>query len=259
MLVSTNFRMYLKALAEILPDFIDIWRLKEICKTLGMSVVGKKRQLSKDQIPYYREKFGNLSEFIKDLKQSFTRFYNKKHKRRGYFWGNRFKSLIIQKGETLINTIAYVDLNAVRAGIVEKPEDYRWCSIAYHAQTGNKDKFLSLDFGLKEFGVKDEKERFRLYRKFVYETGGVYKGKKHKIKEVIVEKERSQNYKLTRSDRFKYRTRYFTESGIIGSKEFIKENIERFSYLFPSKSGRTRVPRNVIGLDGIYSLKRLNE
>ena len=53
----------------------------------------------------------------------------------------------------MINCLAYIDLNPLRAGLVERPEDYRWNSLGYHLQTGNKDNFLSLDFGLIEFGV----------------------------------------------------------------------------------------------------------
>jgi putative transposase len=45
-------------------------------------------------------------------------------------------------------------VNPLRAGLVERPEDYRWNSLGYHIQTGNKDNFLSLDFGLKEFGPR---------------------------------------------------------------------------------------------------------
>ncbi len=106
----------------------------------------------------------NLSEFVKDVKVTFSRFYNKRRNRRGTLWAERFKSLIVQDGETLINCLAYIDLNPIRAGIVDRPEEYRWCSLAYHIQTGNKDKFLSMDFGLKEFGVMDEKERIRRCR-----------------------------------------------------------------------------------------------
>ena len=47
-------------------------------------------------------------------------------------WGERFKSLIVEDGLTLVNLLAYVDLNAVRAGIVKRPEEYRWCSLDYH-------------------------------------------------------------------------------------------------------------------------------
>jgi hypothetical protein len=62
----------------------------------------------------------------------------------------------VEKGETLINCLAYIDLNPLRAGLVERPEEYRWNSLGYHVQTGNKDNFLSLDFGLIEFGVLKE-------------------------------------------------------------------------------------------------------
>ena len=62
----------------------------------------------------------------------------------------------------------YIDLNPVRAGLVERPENYRWNSLGYHVQTGNKDNFLSLDFGLEEFGELNADERFRRYRRFVY-------------------------------------------------------------------------------------------
>jgi len=99
-------------------------------------------------IPALREKLSSLSEFVKEIKQSFSRYYNKRHHRRGTLWGERFKSLIVEKGETLINCLAYIDLNPVRAAIVSKPEDYRWCSLGYHVQTGNRGNFLSWNFML---------------------------------------------------------------------------------------------------------------
>jgi hypothetical protein len=164
----------------------------------------------------------------------------------------------------------------LRAGIVSWPEDYRWNSLGYHVQTGNRDKFLSTDFGLKEFNVKGEKERIRRYRRYVYEAGAVNRPEKGKTPEKyaplsqvnstgqakvigdrILEKERSREFELGRSDRFRYRTRYFTDSGIIGSKEFVFSNYQRFKHLFYSK--HEKKPKPIKGLDGIYSLKRLSE
>jgi len=76
--------------------------------------------------------------------------------------------VIVDNGDTLINCLAYIDLNPFRAGLVKKPEEYRWSSLGYHIQWKNKGGFLSLDFGLKEFGVKDKRDRLRYYREFVY-------------------------------------------------------------------------------------------
>ena len=171
--------------------------------------------------------------------------------------------MIVDNVETLINCLAYIDLNPILAGIVEKPEAYRWCSLGYHAQTHNRDRFLSTDFGLREFapseirsavtselhgaGVKSSKARLAYYRRFVYEKAGL-------IREV---EDRSKGLELNNVDRFRYRTRYFTDSGIIGTKEFVSRVYQAFKGHFSSKHEKR--PRLIQGLDGVYSLKRLSE
>jgi len=211
------------------------------------------------RIDHFRKKWASLSEFIKEVKQTFSRYYNKAKGRRGTLWGERFKSVIVQKGDTLIHLLAYIDLNAVRAGIVKRPEEYRWCSLGYHSQTGNTDDFLSTDFGILEFNDVDEKERFRRYRRYVYEAGALARsdGKSSQvIGKDIVNIEREKNFEITRTDRFMNRTRYFTDSGIIGTKAFVAENYQQFKHMFQSRHEKT--PRSIKGLDGLYSLKRLS-
>ena len=66
-----------------------------------------------------------------------------------------------------------IDLNPVRAGIVDRPDGYRWSSLGYHVQTDNADNFLSFDFGLEEFGKMSAEERLRRYRGYVYESGAI--------------------------------------------------------------------------------------
>ena len=205
------------------------------------------RELGDGQIPVLREKWASLSEYVKEIKQAFSRFYNKLHNRRGFFWSERFKSVIVDNGETLINCLAYIDLNPVRAGICEKPEQYRWCSLGYHVQTRNKNGFLSLDFGLSEFGVKTATERLRYYRRFVYEKGSLGG----------LEKERQKGFEIGGVDRFRYRTRYFTDSGIIGTKAFVNRHYHVFKNHFSAKHQKR--PKPITGLEGIFSLKRLSE
>jgi REP element-mobilizing transposase RayT len=221
---------------------------------------GDERAFAAGWIPSLRAKLSSLSEFIREIKVGFTRYYNKGHHRRGYFWGDRFKSVIVENGETLINCLAYIDLNPLRAGLADRPEDYRWNSLGYHIQTGNKDNFLSLDFGLKEFGILDAEERLKRYRRYVYEAGALNRGDRDFVKVIdndTLENERQKNYAISRINRFRSRTRYFTDSGIIGTKEFVSENYQRFKDIFMSK--REKIPKPVVGLDGVYSLKRLVE
>jgi putative transposase len=212
------------------------------------------------QIQELGRKMADVSEFVKDLKQHFTRYYNKRHNKKGYFWAERYKSVIVEKGETLINCLAYIDLNPVRAGLVERPEDYRWCSLGYHVQTGNKERFLSLDFGLREFGVKSGKERLRHFRRFVLEKGGI----ENRDQRSVVGGQKTKKGKTSDSghgigvvDRFLLRTRYFTDSGIIGSKAYVSSLYLDFKDHYSAK--REKVPKRVGGLEGTYSLKRLEE
>ena len=204
-------------------------------------------------ILHYRKKWSSLSKFMQEIKQTFSRYYNKRHHRKGTLWGERFKSVIVENGNTLINCLAYIDLNPVRAGIVENPEDYRWNSISYHIQTNNKDGLLSTDFGLKEFNGMDSKERFRRYRRFLYEKAA----KSDQIHEKTMNKERKREFKLSKINRFTHRTSYFTDSGIIGTKEFVSKNYQRFKHI--SESTNEKIPKRIKGLVDVYSLKRLSE
>jgi len=252
-IMGNHFHLLVKMLPEHQFSDEDIQKRYE-------AFYGDERIFATGWIPSLREKLSNLSEFVREIKVGFTRFYNKRHHRRGYFWGDRFKSVIVEKGETLINCLAYIDLNPLRAGIVNRPEDYRWNSLGYHVQTNNRDNFLSTDFGLKEFNVKSEKERIRRYRKYVYEAGAISRPDKMQAKVIgdkVLEKERKRDFELSRNDRFRYRTRYFTDSGVIGSKDFVSKTYMRFKHHFNSKNEKK--PKPVKGLSGVYSLKRLSE
>ena len=259
-LMDNHFHLLVKMIPE--SHFTD----DEIKKRFE-AFYGDSREFAEGQIPYWREKLSSLSEFVREIKVGFARYYNRRYNRRGYFWGDRFKSVIVDKGETLVNCLAYIDLNPLRAGLVDRPEDYRWNSLGYHLQTQNKDNFLSTDFGLKEFNPpsadkrqNSEKERIRQYRRYVYEAGAVDRPDKMQARAIdakVVAKERRKEFEISRIDRFRYRTRYFTDSGIIGSKEFVSENYQRFKHLFYSK--HEKKPKPIKGLEGMYSLKRLSE
>jgi hypothetical protein len=56
-------------------------------------------------------------------------------------------------------------------------------------------------------------------------------------------------------ERFIQRTRFFTEAGIIGSRDFVRQGFEHFRDLIQPK--RERRPHKIKGLEQIYSLKRL--
>ena len=71
---------------------------------------------------------GDLSVFVKELKQRYSIWFNARHQRDGALWSARFRSVLVENTARSLRTVAaYIDLNAVRAGLATDPKDYRWC------------------------------------------------------------------------------------------------------------------------------------
>jgi putative transposase len=85
----------------------------------------------------------DLAKIMQGLTQTYTKLFNKKYGKVGHLWQGRFKSMIIQKDNYLLNCISYVEANPVRAGIVNVPSDYRWSSYKDRV-FGNKAALLDL-------------------------------------------------------------------------------------------------------------------
>jgi REP element-mobilizing transposase RayT len=74
----------------------------------------------------------DLGRFMKMVKQRFSCWYNRRQPggRTGTLWESRYRSILVECGETLQAMSLYIDLNPVRAGRVSDPKDYRWCGYA---------------------------------------------------------------------------------------------------------------------------------
>jgi putative transposase len=60
---------------------------------------------------------------MKSLLQRFTKWFNRRHSRSGHLWEDRYKSVIVESGTAARTIAAYIDLNPVRAGMVQGPAD----------------------------------------------------------------------------------------------------------------------------------------
>lgn len=75
-------------------------------------------------------RMGNVSMFVKELKQRFSIWYNNHFDNVGTIWCEPFKSVLVEDLPNVLKLVsAYIDLNPVRAGICESPEDYPFSSI----------------------------------------------------------------------------------------------------------------------------------
>lgn len=179
-----------------------------------------------------RRRLGSISCFVQELKQTFSRWYNKKYDRKGYLWSDRFKGVILDKEEAQLICSAYIDLNPVRAGIVESPEEYRWCSLGLQVRSPGRSKKLltslyNLDGNIGDFsrselpGKSLEVKSFECYRKFVYLSGGIEKEGKGVIASELVEDVVRYHGRLGIEDRLCFRVRNISEGLAMGGYSFI--------------------------------------
>ena len=169
-------------------------------------------------------RMGDVSEFMKTVKQRFCVWFNKSHQRYGTLWADRFKSVLVEgEGNPLQTMAAYIDLNPVRAGIVEDPKDYRFCGYA-EAVTGTK---LALR-GLRHVWADHlsgggSEAALQSHRSLIFGKGsgarehGCVIDRKTAAK--VLEE---QDGVLPRATVLRCRVRYFTDGVILGSSEYVR-------------------------------------
>lgn len=81
------------------------------------------------------EKSEGISQAMKRIGTSYAWCYNQKYFRTGHLFQGRYKSECVEDDAYLLTVIRYIHNNPVKAGVVSKPEDYRWSSIhAYYGE-----------------------------------------------------------------------------------------------------------------------------
>ncbi len=96
--------------------------------------------------------------------------------------------------------------------------------------------------------MKDPEKIIQRYREYVYDAGTVGHPDKPGSKVIdkkILAKEQKKGFKVTRIDRFRNQTRYFSDSGIIGKREFVSRHYRMFKDRFKSMKEKQPKPRSL--------------
>ena len=123
----------------------------------------------------------NLGRLMKRLAGKQTRYVNKLEKRTGSLWEGRYKSHPIENNEYLMRCCRYVELNPIRARMVDMPDKYRWSS--YQNKIGKTAlECLDFDFNYVALG-SDDISRQKHYQALVEE--GINKEEVKAIREAL--------------------------------------------------------------------------
>jgi putative transposase len=111
------------------------------------------------------QKATDFSLFMKKINLSYFHYFRNKYDWVGHFWQDRFKSQAVGKDSYFIQCGKYIELNPVRKGLCEKPDDYGFSSFRYYF-CGESNDLLTEDFFFTEMGKSGE-ERQRCYQELI--------------------------------------------------------------------------------------------
>ena len=185
----------------------------------------------------------DLSEFMKTVKQRFSIWYNRNHDDRlGTLWMDRFKSVLVEgAGNPLQTMAAYIDLNPVRAGLVEDPKDYRWCGYA-EAVAGSEWARQGLTVVWADrIGGDGAVAALAAHRSLIFGKGAspwTHKGRliDREMAEKVLNEQQGE---LPLAVVLRCRVRYFTDGAILGSAEFVRGHATRWQ----AERGRKHAPK----------------
>jgi putative transposase len=105
------------------------------------------------------------SKLMQSLGRRYVQFYNRKYHRTGTLWRGRYRATSIENERFFLSCSRYIDLNAVRTGLVEHPAHYPWSS--YNGNTGtNTDLLLTHHEEYSRLG-NTEYTRHSAYKEYV--------------------------------------------------------------------------------------------
>ena len=87
----------------------------------------------------------SISAFMHDVEGQFAQAHNRRKKRSGAFWGDRFHATMIDSGEYLWRCMRYIDLNMVRAGVVSHPSEWPWTGYTEIAGVRKRYRVVSME------------------------------------------------------------------------------------------------------------------
>jgi hypothetical protein len=196
-------------------------------------------------------RMGDISQYMKALKQRFSVWYNRSHQRTGTLWNERFKSVLVEgRGNPLQTMAAYIDLNPVRAGLAKDPKDYRFCGYAEAvAEGGQAAQGLRAIWAAYADGSLRSNiaiaDALQMHRGLIFGKRASDAGiseMEHRQALKILEQ---QDAVLPKATVLRCRVRYFSDGAILGSQEFVRSYVDAWQV----EKGR-RYPPKVNSLRG---------
>jgi putative transposase len=146
-------RQFLQLFHEVLEDFaLDCWNYCLMPNHYHATL---------------RPTLPNISAAVQQLNGRYGQWWNQRHTKVGHVFQGRFKAQIVQRDGYALSLSRYVALNPVRAGLVERPEEWPWSSYASTIGLCPSPPFLCVGATLAMFGDADRATLQKRFAEFV--------------------------------------------------------------------------------------------
>ena len=99
----------------------------------------------------------NLSRGMRQLNGVYSQSFNRLHQRVGHLFQGRFNAVVVDKDAYLLQVCRYILLNPVRAGLIDRPENWEWSSCRALAGMADIPDFLTVNWLRVQFGCAPDK------------------------------------------------------------------------------------------------------
>ena len=220
--------------AELLRRYAILYPKPTKYQTAQLDVIKTQLETGGPEATRWRTRqlalMGDVSAFMKLVKQRFATWYNKTHRRYGTLWAERFKSVLVEPKDRVIETMAlYIDLNCVRAGLAQDPKDYRFCGYGEAVAASSENHPARRGLAAICGPHRPWTEVHAHYREALFGTGSGPKANAPAITPEAFENVLKQKGRLPLSTVLRCRVRYFTDGVVLGSQAYVQQNLSAYA------------------------------
>ena len=210
--------------------------MESACKLYGRKAEKNTADWTADKWKSFNQRLFDVSKLMADFGGLYAKWFNRQFDRRGHLWADRFKNPELLGIEAVQDAILYVELNAVRAGLVQLPEQWKWGSASWRF-TGEDQDLIPLE---ELFPADPGTDVYRYYRARLYHRGAVpTKDNQAAIPGWIIQQEQQRGF--ARPGAFRRRLRFMTDGLAVGPAEKVAKLLETYR-----RQGRYRRRRHPI-------------
>jgi len=197
-------------------------------KTSARQLYGRRAEVITDcwtdaQWTAFNQRLFDVSKLMANVDGLYASWFNRKFARRGHFWSDRFKNPELLGHEAVQDGVLYVELNAVRAGLVSRPEQWKWGSARWRLN-GNDQDLIPLE---ELFPSDPGTDVYSSYRARLYYRGAVpTRNNQAAIPQWVLLQEQRRGF--NRAGAFLQRLRFLTDGLAVGPAEKVAQLLESY-------------------------------